>query len=295
MTMNGGSCRSSRCTWWPPRSRGAAGEAGRDHPERHPQGVHGPQHLIYPPKPSMRNHLRHLRLHQRQDAEVQLDLDLRLPHPGGRCHSGSGAGLHAGRRRGLHQGRAGRRPIHRQVRAAAVVLLGHRDELLHGGRQAARRGCCGASWSGSSTQEREIAVAAHAFADLGLVADRAGPVQQRRPHLHRGDGRHAGHTQSLHTNALDEALALPTDFSARIARNTQLLLQQESGTTRPIDPWGGSYYVEWLTHQLAEKAARTSPRQHGGMAQAISDGIPSCASRRPPRAPRPASTPASRR
>ena len=63
-----------------------------------------------------------------------------------------------------------------------------------------------------------------------------------------------GHTQSLHTNALDEALALPTDFSARIARNTQLLLQQESGTTRPIDPWGGSYYVEWLTHQLAEKA-----------------------------------------
>ncbi|NUS93924.1 MAG: methylmalonyl-CoA mutase, partial [Nocardia sp.] len=60
-----------------------------------------------------------------------------------------------------------------------------------------------------------------------------------------------GHTQSLHTNALDEALALPTDFSARIARNTQLLIQQESNTTRPIDPWGGSYYVEWLTHQLA--------------------------------------------
>ncbi|HYP93021.1 MAG TPA: methylmalonyl-CoA mutase, partial [Mycobacterium sp.] len=85
-----------------------------------------------------------------------------------------------------------------------------------------------------------------------------------------------GHTQSLHTNALDEALALPTDFSARIARNTQLLLQQESGTTRPIDPWGGSYYVEWLTHQLAEKA-RAHIREvgeHGGMAQAISDGIP---------------------
>ena len=85
-----------------------------------------------------------------------------------------------------------------------------------------------------------------------------------------------GHTQSLHTNALDEALALPTDFSARIARNTQLLLQQESGTTRPIDPWGGSYYVEWLTHQLAERA-RAHIREvdeHGGMAQAIDDGIP---------------------
>jgi len=85
-----------------------------------------------------------------------------------------------------------------------------------------------------------------------------------------------GHTQSLHTNALDEALALPTDFSARIARNTQLLLQQESGTTRPIDPWGGSYYVEWLTHQLAEKARAhiKEVAEHGGMAQAIGQGIP---------------------
>jgi methylmalonyl-CoA mutase len=85
-----------------------------------------------------------------------------------------------------------------------------------------------------------------------------------------------GHTQSLHTNALDEALALPTDFSARIARNTQLLLQQESGTTRPIDPWGGSYYVEWLTHQLAQRARAhiAEVAEHGGMAQAIDDGIP---------------------
>jgi methylmalonyl-CoA mutase len=85
-----------------------------------------------------------------------------------------------------------------------------------------------------------------------------------------------GHTQSLHTNALDEALALPTDFSARIARNTQLLLQQESNTTRPIDPWGGSYYVEWLTHQLAQRARAhiEEVQAHGGMAQAIAEGIP---------------------
>jgi methylmalonyl-CoA mutase len=85
-----------------------------------------------------------------------------------------------------------------------------------------------------------------------------------------------GHTQSLHTNALDEALALPTDFSARIARNTQLLIQQESGTTCPIDPWGGSYYVEWLTHQLAQRARAhiAEVQAHGGMAQAISEGIP---------------------
>ena len=85
-----------------------------------------------------------------------------------------------------------------------------------------------------------------------------------------------GHTQSLHTNALDEALALPTDFSARIARNTQLVLQQESGTTRPIDPWGGSYYVEWLTHRLAQRARAhlTEIAGYGGMAQAIGEGIP---------------------
>ncbi|GAB3656057.1 methylmalonyl-CoA mutase [Nocardioides korecus] len=85
-----------------------------------------------------------------------------------------------------------------------------------------------------------------------------------------------GHTQSLHTNALDEAIALPTDFSARIARNTQLLLQQESGTTGTIDPWGGSYYVERLTHDLAEKAWAhiTEAEEAGGMARAIEEGLP---------------------
>ena len=85
-----------------------------------------------------------------------------------------------------------------------------------------------------------------------------------------------GHTQSLHTNALDEALALPTDFSARIARNTQLFLQQESGTTRVIDPWGGSYYVERLTQDLAERAWShiLEIERLGGMAKAIDAGIP---------------------
>jgi len=85
-----------------------------------------------------------------------------------------------------------------------------------------------------------------------------------------------GQTQSLHTNALDEALALPTDFSARIARNTQLFLQQESGTTRIIDPWGGSYYVERLTAELAEKALGhiEEVEKLGGMTKAIEAGIP---------------------
>ena len=85
-----------------------------------------------------------------------------------------------------------------------------------------------------------------------------------------------GHTQSLHTNAFDEALALPSDFSARIARNTQLFLQHEAGATRVIDPWGGSYYVERLTAELAGRAAAhiAEVEELGGMARAIEAGIP---------------------
>jgi methylmalonyl-CoA mutase len=85
-----------------------------------------------------------------------------------------------------------------------------------------------------------------------------------------------GGTQSLHTNALDEALALPTDFSARIARNTQLLLQQESGTTRIVDPWGGSFYVERLTYELAKRAMTHIEEVEalGGMAKALDAGLP---------------------
>ena len=85
-----------------------------------------------------------------------------------------------------------------------------------------------------------------------------------------------GHTQSLHTNALDEALALPTDFSARIARNTQIVLAQESGTTRMVDTWGGSFYVERLTYELAKRAWGhiQEVEELGGMAKAIEAGLP---------------------
>lgn len=85
-----------------------------------------------------------------------------------------------------------------------------------------------------------------------------------------------GHTQSLHTNALDEAIALPTDFSARIARNTQLFLQNETNVCKVVDPWAGSYYVETLTHELAQKAWALieEVEKLGGMAKAIETGIP---------------------
>ncbi|UGU16706.1 methylmalonyl-CoA mutase [Sinomicrobium kalidii] len=85
-----------------------------------------------------------------------------------------------------------------------------------------------------------------------------------------------GGTQSLHTNALDEAIALPTDFSARIARNTQLFLQEETGITKTVDPWAGSYYVEYLTHEIAHKAWKLiqEVEELGGMTKAIEAGIP---------------------
>ncbi|MFN0170545.1 MAG: methylmalonyl-CoA mutase [Bryobacteraceae bacterium] len=85
-----------------------------------------------------------------------------------------------------------------------------------------------------------------------------------------------GHTQSLHTNALDEAIALPTDFSARIARNTQLYLREETGITHVVDPWAGSYYVETLTHQLIQRAWRLieEVEEMGGMVKAIEAGLP---------------------
>ncbi len=85
-----------------------------------------------------------------------------------------------------------------------------------------------------------------------------------------------GGTQSLHTNALDEAIALPTDFSARIARNTQIYLQQETGIIKLVDPLGGSYYVEELTNQLVEEAWKLieEVEELGGMAKAIETGIP---------------------
>ena len=85
-----------------------------------------------------------------------------------------------------------------------------------------------------------------------------------------------GGTQSLHTNALDEAIALPTDFSARIARNTQLVIQHETGVTNVVDPLGGSYYIESLTHSLATEAWKLMEEveELGGMTKAVESGMP---------------------
>ena len=138
MTMNGAVLPVLALYVVAAEEQGVAPEQlSRHDPERHPQRVHGPQHLHLPARAVDADHLRHLRLHLRADAEVQLDLDLGLSHPGSRGDGRPRAGLHAGRRGRVHAGRHRRRHGRRQLRAAAVVLLGHRHELLHGGRQAA--------------------------------------------------------------------------------------------------------------------------------------------------------------
>ncbi|KAH2321212.1 hypothetical protein KXW87_001314, partial [Aspergillus fumigatus] len=122
-------------------------------------------------------------------AEVQLDLDLRLSHAGSRRDAGPRARLYAGRRRRIPACRLGRRARRRPLRAAAVVLLGGRHELLHGSRQDARRAALVGEAAEALQPERPaLAVAAHALPDLRLVADRAGRLQQRDAHHHRGDG-----------------------------------------------------------------------------------------------------------
>ena len=136
---------------------------------------------IYPPAPSLAHHLRHLRLHLGRDAEVQFDFGLRLSHAGSRRDAGPRARLYARRRRRICARRIEGGAHRRSVCAARVVLLGDRHELLHGDRQAARRAHdLGEADEAVQAGGRALAVAAHALPDLGLVAGRAGRVQQCR-------------------------------------------------------------------------------------------------------------------
>ena len=173
------------------------------HSERHSERVHGAQHLHLSAGALDADHLRHLCLHLAEDAEVQFDLDLRLSHAGSRRDAGPRARLYAGRRRRISARRPRRRPRRRPLRAAAVVLLGDRHELLHGSRQDAR-GAAAVGQAADAVQSEgpALAVAAHALPDLGLVADRAGRLQQRDAHHHRGDGGDAGpHPVAAHQRA----------------------------------------------------------------------------------------------
>jgi len=200
------------------------------------------------------DHLRHLCLHLAKNAEIQLDLHLRLSHAGGRRDPGPRSS-----------------PI-RWLTASNISVPGSRPDsmstALHGlsffwaigmnfFMEVAKMRAARLLWAKLLTQltrRTALAQSAHALPDLGLVADRAGCLQHVMRTTIEAMAATQGHTQSLHTNALDEALALPTDFLRSNRAQHAIVLQQESGTNRIIDPWGGSYYVERLTHDLAVKA-----------------------------------------
>ena len=151
---------------------------------------------IYPPAALDADRRRHHRAHRPPHAAVQLDLDLRLPHAGGRLHPGAGTGLHPRRWPGICSRREGQGPGHRRFRAAAVLLLLHRHELLHGSRQAARRALpLGEDDPAVRAEEGGQSGPAHALPDIGRQPAGAGPVQQRDPHdpggAGGGTGRHA--------------------------------------------------------------------------------------------------------
>ena len=166
--------------------------AQRDHPERHPQGVHGPQHLHLSARAIHADRGRRDRVHGQEHAPLQLDLDLRLPHAGGGSDGGSGVGVHPGRRLGVRPG--GGRPgsRHRRLRPAAELLLRHRHEPLHGGRQAAGRPAPVVQVDQLvGAEEAGIPHAPHPLPDVGGVAHGTGSLQQHRPHRLRGPGRRA--------------------------------------------------------------------------------------------------------
>ncbi len=163
--------------------------AERNHPERHPQGVHGPQHLHLSAGAEHADRVRHHRLHGRAHASLQLDLDLGLPHAGSRGDGGAGVGLHHRRRPRVRPHRRGQRPRRRCVRTASELLLRDRDELLHGGRQAARRPqAVGEGHEPVRAGRPQVTHAADALPDQRRVAHRTRPLQQRGPNRSRGDG-----------------------------------------------------------------------------------------------------------
>src|SRR5260221_272661 len=171
----------------------AAGETLGDHSERHSERVHGPQHLHLSAGALDADHLRHFCVYLAKNAEIQLHIHLRLSHAGGRRDPGPRARLYAGRRRRISPRRARGGARCRPLRTAAVVLLGDRHEFFHGSREDARRAAVvGQAVDPIQSEGRALAVAAHALPDFGLVADRAGCLQQRDAHHHRGDGGNPG-------------------------------------------------------------------------------------------------------
>ena len=230
---------------------------------------------IYPPAPSA-DRGRHHRVHGAPHAEVQLDLDLRLPHARGGRDRGAGAGFTLAD--GLEYVRAAvQRASTSTTLPAPVLLLRHRHELLHGGGQAARARLLWAraikQFDAKKPARRMLRTHCQTS---GVSLTEQDPYNNIVRTTVEALAAVLGGTQSLHTNSFDEAIALPSEFAARVARNTQLIVAEEAGITHVVDPLGGSYYVEALTNSLADEAWKLIEEVEslGGMTKAVESGMP---------------------
>ena len=166
-----------------------------------------------------------------------------------------------------------------QVRAAFVFLFCHWDEFLHGSGEVAGRAAVMASYYGRAwcaKRQKSKMLRTHCQTS-GVSLQEQDPYNNVVRTAYEAMSAVLGGTQSLHTNALDEAIALPTEFAARIARNTQLILQEETGCTNVVDPLAGSYYVESLTGSIRDRGAWKlieEVEEMGGMTKAVASGMP---------------------
>jgi methylmalonyl-CoA mutase, N-terminal domain len=251
--------------------------SGHD-PERHPEGVHRPEGVHLPAARVDAAHHRHLRVLREGSAEVEHDLGERVPHPRGGVHVAPGAGLHAPRRHRVRPVRRGRRARRRRVRAPDLVLLQLAQRLLRGDRQVPR----GAEALGRgdarplrAKNERSWKLRFHTqTAGVSLTAQQ--PYNNVVRTALQALAAVLGGTNSLHTNSLDEALALPTAEAATLALRTQQVIAHESGVTNVVDPLGGSYFVERLTLDMERGAKEYFDiiDRMGGMVEAIEQGFP---------------------
>ena len=234
---------------------------------------------IFPPRPSMRLITDIFAVLREGRPEVEHDLGERVSHSRSGLDGAAGTRVHAARRHRIRPVGHRRGPRRRRLRAAHFVLLQCALGFLRRDREVPGRAQdLGASHAGPVRREgRALAEAPLPHADRRRVAHRAAAVQQRGPHgACRRSAAVLGGTNSLHTNSLDEALALPTAEAATLALRTQQVIAHESGVTNVVDPLGGSYFVERLTLDMEEGAYKyfDAIDRMGGMVAAIEAGLP---------------------
>ncbi len=250
----------------------------RHRPERHPQGVRRPRELHLPAPTLDAAHDRRVRLLRGGDPALEHDLDLRLPHPGGRLDGGAGARVHArARDRLLRRGRRGR-ALAGRLRRAALVLLQRAQRLLRRGREVPRRPA-GSGRPSCATGSARRAPRPRRSGSTPRPAARRSPPSSPRATSCASRSRRSPPSAAARSpctpTRFDEALALPTEHAATIALRTQQVLMHEAGTTETADPLGGSWLIEALTTELEQEATTLIERIDalGGAVAAIEAGF----------------------